>query len=357
MVVETAQQCFAKLGNSPFVMGDLRIDNPEQLFVPTSLLNELRRLAVATAEEALASNQQNTARHISQELQQWRPDALPEKLAQPTWSVKIDQPFFLNLFAEKDWQNLQVVIFDLGKISEKDLPAALASLEQKVGRNRLCLALPAITRPLRQRNWPALVKTLFKDGWRRWQISNLGSLAMLSEAGASKSNAWFSADWPLYVSNKAAARGWQELGLKRLTLTPDDSLENWTALLSELAPCLEVVAYSDLPLAISAVCADASRLGLCPGRASCNFTEMALISRKNERLLAINNDCQTVYINEQPFNLAGKLAKLQQQGVQHFRADFLWRNYAPAQVKAIWDSLQADQPSPQAWTANLFTNP
>ncbi|NLF94962.1 MAG: U32 family peptidase [Oligosphaeraceae bacterium] len=355
-LAETARQCFAKLGDTHFMLADLRLDNPEGLFVPTATLNELRRLAVAAVSELLTQECQNTVREAGRQLQLWQPETMPASPEKPSWTVKIDQPFFLNLFTDQDWQRLQEVILDLSRIPEEALPEALAALEQKAGRNRLCLALPAITRPLQNRDWPALVRKLFAAGWRRWQISNLGSIEMLAQAGATPGNAWISADWPLYVCNHAAARACLELGLQRLTLSPDDTLENWSSLLAKLPARLQIPAYSDLPLAISATCANASRLGLCPGKKNCNFTEMTLLSRKNERLLAINNNCQSVYINEQPFNLSGKLAQLQQLGAQSFRADFIWRNYAPAQVKQIWCDLQEDRQNHTAWTANLFTH-
>jgi len=248
------------------------------------------------------------------------------------------------------------VILDLGQIPEDALPDALAGLEQKVGRNRICLALPTINRALpRSRDWPALLKQLFAQGWRRWQISNLGGLEMLAAAGAVPGNAWLSADWPLYACNQAAVQAALELGLRRLTLSPEDIFSNWSALLGKLSDYLQVMAYSDVPLAISAVCANASRLGHCPGPKNCDFSEFSLISRKNDHLLAINNDCQSVYLHKRPFNLGGRLAELRQHGARFFRADFLWRNYAPTAVKAIWDELQADRPNDQNWSAHLFT--
>jgi len=38
-IADTAQSCFAKLGDTTFTLADLRVSNPDGLFVPTSLLN------------------------------------------------------------------------------------------------------------------------------------------------------------------------------------------------------------------------------------------------------------------------------------------------------------------------------
>ena len=73
-------------------------------------------------------------------------------------------------------------------------------------------------------------------------------------------------------------------------------------------------------------------------------------------LIAINNNCQTVVINSQPLDLAGHLGELRQLGARHFRADFIWRDYAPITVRDTWRRLRQDTPAPNAWTANFFRN-
>jgi collagenase-like PrtC family protease len=239
----------------------------------------------------------------------------------------------------------------------EQLPEELAYLADLVGSERLRLALPTINRDDgAKRDWKRMAEELVAGGWHRWQISNIGALELLEEAGLTNKNADLTADWPLYAMNRAATATLQQMGLKRITLSPDDTLENWSTLLAQFPGQAEVLAYGDIPLAISAVCAEVSRLGFCPGKKNCTFTELQLTSRKGERLLAINRHCQSVYLNEKPFNLSGQLGQLRQRGARFFRADFTWRDHAPVQVKQIWDNLLRDQVTSESWSANLRFN-
>ncbi len=352
LFAETARKCFAKLGDSIFSLTEFRLQNPEGLFAPTATLNECRRQAVAEVERILlADRQQLTGKIIAETMETSAEQVPPEDVR---WIVKIDRPFYLNLFSPEDMQRIDELVFDPGLLSPEELPEALAALAGRVGRDRLRLSLPVIMRDEgSRRDWRQEAGELIRSGWHRWQVSNIGALALLHEAGLPEASADLTADWPLYTMNRAAVETLRGLGLKRVTLSPDDTLENWSALLEQHSGMAEVLAYGDIPLAISAVCAEVSRSGFCPGKKNCDFSAMHLSSRKGERLLAINWHCQTVYLNEQSFCLGGRLAQLQQHGARFFRADFLWRNYAPTQVKQIWDDLMRDKLSPDAWNANL----
>ena len=356
LFAETARKCFAKLGDSNFSLNEFHLENPDGLFAPTATLNECRRLAVAEVERIMLADRQFLTGKIRAKIMQTPVQQDTPEAAR--WMIKIDRPFYLNLFTADDLQGIDELVFDPGLLSPEELPEALATLAGRVGRDRLRLSLPVIMRDEgSRRDWREEAGELIRSGWHRWQISNIGALALLREAGLPQEGANLTADWPLYVMNRFAAETLRGLGLKRCTLSPDDTIENWSVLLAQHSAMAEVLAYGDIPLAISAVCAEVSRRGSCPGKKSCDFSEMQLTSRKGERLLAINRHCQTVYLNEQPFCLGGHLAELQQQGARFFRADFLWRNYAPTQVKQIWDDLMRDKRTPDAWNANLrFTS-
>jgi len=115
-----------------------------------------------------------------------------------------------------------------------------------------------------------------------------------------------------------------------------------------------VPVYQDTPLALSATCVMNSLKGFCPGKKNCDFTTLSLTSRRDEKLVAINDHCQSVIISERPLDLSGHLHELRRQGAGRFRADFLWRDYAPTAVLDIWRKLQLDEADSNAWTANLF---
>jgi putative protease len=353
-VAETARSCFAKLGDSSFSLAELRVHNPEGLFVPSSLLNEIRRQAARDVQKALDQDLKELVAKLQRAVGSWQPPSVASKAA-PAWAIKIDRAFYLNLFNEQDLTGLDEVVFAIGRTPPEELPETLAELERLLGgRNRIRLALPAISRDNGEIAWQPLVSSLFRSGWRRWELSNLGAWQLFRDAGASPRNLNLSADWPLQVSNHLAARTLLGMNLQRLTLSPEDPWDNWLALLKKLGPYLELPVYQDTPLALSANCILSSSKGFCPGKKNCDFTTLALTSRRDEKLIAINDNCQSVIISERPFDLSGHLQELRRHGASRFRADFLWRDYAPTQVMAIWRKLHDDDSDAQAWTANLF---
>lgn len=384
-VLEAAKTCFAKLGDTALTLADLRVSNPDQLFVPTSLLNEVRRRAAEDAQKALDDDLRGLTAAVMAKVSAWQPDT--EAIDQtPSWSIKLDRAFYLNAFEPEDLEPLNEVVLALDRAEPNDVLAELAELERILGgRNRIRIALPVICRTSDDHDWTQLVATLFRNGWRRWMLTNLASAEILAEAGANPKNLNLTADWTLYACNRLAAKQLLELGVKRVTLSPEDRFDNWRQIIPVLGPVAEVPVYQDTPLAISAVCAMASLNGICSGKRACNFTSMTLNSRpwevqpsdssdddadddRNDRqdarfasggsdstgLIAINNNCQTVVINSQPLDLAGHLGELRQLGARHFRADFIWRDYAPIAVRDTWRRLRQDAPAPNAWTANFF---
>ncbi|MBR4124859.1 MAG: hypothetical protein IKR13_01530, partial [Victivallales bacterium] len=143
----------------------------------------------------------------------------------------------------------------------------------------------------------------------------------------------------LYVTNRTAAHFLADQGIERVTLAPDDTLENTMTLLNDLSPIAEVPVFQDTPLAISAVCANASMKGFCPGTRACKFTELELTGRNGEELLAINYHCQSVYLRQKPLDRTNLLPSLSAGGARYFRADFIWRNWSPRDVRLKWLEL------------------
>ena len=336
---EDARRALAKLGDTPFELAEFRHSAPLSLFIPASTLNELRRQAADALAQAMQGNGEARAQRIGGELANPVTDATaPER---PCWIVKIDRPHALNLFTQDDLANVAEVILDLGRTAPADLPEPLSELARKVGRDRIRLALPAILRRHDGRDWPAPdLRQLVQDGWTRWQLANPAHLAHLADAGLAPDSADFTADWPLYATNTAAARELLGLGFRRLTLAPDDELDNTLALLPRLAAIAEVPVFQDTPLAISAVCANASLHGACPGRGNCDFRQFTLTARNGDELLAVNNRCQTVYLRRTPLDRTAALPRLLRAGARFLRADFLWRDWPPAAIHRQWTALR-----------------
>jgi len=329
-----ARNAFQRLGDSEFILDGLEVVNKQGVFVPSSLLNEARRQAVAQAEQALGRWQADLTERARQELRSWKPEGTLSSATR--WQVKIDRPYYLNVLSAADCQQLEEVIFDLGRTTAQDLPGALETLAAKVGREKLRLSLPTIIRPGQIQDWFDVASTLFEDGWQRWQVSNPGAWKFLRGLDADSNKLDLTADWQFYASNPAAARALlQELGFRSLTLMPDDEPDNTRRLAALLGDLAAVLLYQDTPLAISDVCANASLKGSCPGKAACDFRQFSLTLRNGDKLQVVNDNCQSVYLAESPLDRRQEWRDLYQAGARIFRLDFLWRDYAPVAVQRI----------------------
>ena len=63
-----ARKCFSKLGDSGWHLGSLTVDDPDGLFVPASLLNDMRRELVVKLDEANGRRRENKVEAIKGEI-------------------------------------------------------------------------------------------------------------------------------------------------------------------------------------------------------------------------------------------------------------------------------------------------
>src|SRR5207253_985718 len=104
----------------------------------------------------------------------------------------------------------------------RDHPAVLTEkLEQAaalLGRERIRLALPALTRKWEETGLLAKVHKLRAAGWHKWEAANLSAWSYLDADGAGLDMA---TDWSVYALNRAAVLQLEALGARRFTLSPE----------------------------------------------------------------------------------------------------------------------------------------
>src|SRR5262249_41472227 len=115
-------------------------------FVPVSRLNQLRRDLTTALEEAGQRRREESVRRVQDEV---CPPAISK--GKPTrtgfgWSIKVDRVSYVDAFEKADWQDINEVIVDIARDSAGVLLERLEQLSELVGRDRLRLALPALTR-------------------------------------------------------------------------------------------------------------------------------------------------------------------------------------------------------------------
>jgi len=382
-VAETIETTFRKLGNTGLQFGRLKIDNPSNYFIPVSLLNAARRDITASLEQKIAEIPRQYAEKVYQSLSLARPQGIINKLGDLgalareslnfKWSIKTDQPHALAEFQPSDWNDVDEVIFEC---YPGNLPAVAEGLERlfdRIGKCRLRLSLPVIMREWEIFPLTKAVAGLIAKGWRKWQISNLWGWSFLnsickdvkivaggddpgpaSSQPATKHESHFdiSADWPLYALNNLATSELQSLGIAKITLSPEDGLENMSFLLKEHASDATVIVYQDTPLMISESCIFCS--GKCADSDVCNFRKSLFALPDGNKIRIERRGCRLFVLNDRPYCLVDYLDSLSKAGAVSLRVDFMYRNYLPAEAVRLWRSLRQGEQIKSTHCANFM---
>src|SRR5262249_47492793 len=155
---------------------------------------------------------------------------------------------FLDAFEAADLADIEEVIVDIAR----DHPALLAeNLDHWTatlgGRERIRLALPALTRAYEDRGLRHKIDQFRAAGWMKWEAANLSAWSSLGLYPLCSQTAPvdLSTDWSVYVINRLAAQALLRMGVSRFTLSPEDGLANVRSLLAEFADRAVLVVYQD----------------------------------------------------------------------------------------------------------------
>ena len=360
-VADEVTACFSRLGDSAFSLEKVTCDNPDKLFVPKGMLNELRRMAVARAQEQLDEATSSLSESIQKDIviqnsgqgddrkkqalyglhQAGQSTALEASGAncehQELWSLKIDNPALLNALDDKRLNGFDEVVFSLERSRADELTGVLGQLQERLGDcSRIRLSLPVLCRGRSAAQWGERAKELVSAGWRKWEVANVGTLELFQGLEAD-----VTADWPLYAMNSLAARYWLEHGVNAVAAAPEDTSDNMLALAEKLGNKLVVPIFQHTALARSAVCVMSSIRGFCPGKANCTFTKLSMKTNRSESFIAVNNNCNSIIVNNEPLDYAFLIPELRKAGACRFRIELLWLDYSANQIMQLIDSIRS----------------
>jgi putative protease len=327
-----ARNTFAKLGQTQLELHDFAWHNDAVLFVPVSRLNQLRRDLTAALEEARQKQLAQRIRQVQAATCVSLPTPPAAEVPNFRWSIKVDRIGYLDTFDVHDFAGIDEIIIDIARDHPGLLQEQLRSLADRVGRERLRLALPPLTRRWEEHGLRHKIAQLTAAGWAKWEAGNLSAWKFLDQPERLD----ISTDWSIYVLNRLAARELLRWGVSRFALSPEDGVENLRSLLAEFAQQAVVIVYQDTPLFLAESCAYANLIGGCPGKANCKFESMQMVSSHGEKVTALDYHCRTIVLNQGPFCLSPRLAELAKVGAKQLRADFVYRPYAAEEVRERW---------------------
>jgi putative protease len=350
----SARAGFEKLGATPLTLDSFTYRNDAGVFVPVSRLNQLRRELVLGLEEALRRNL--TQRVADLQVVVTPPES---RLCEPSgdirWSIKVDRIGFLHALEDSDLAGTEEIVVDIARDHPALLSEQLDRWAGRLGRERIRLALPALTRAWEDKGLRHKIATLREAGWSKWEAANLSAWSYLGLDPLQPQPGILdlSTDWSVYVLNRLAAQALMRMGVSRFTLSPEDGLENARSLLSEFGARAVLIVHQDTPLFLAESCAYANLIGGCPGKANCRFESMEMVSSHGEKVTALDYHCRTIVLNQGAFCLSPYLDGLQRAGAVCFRADFLYRPYDALEVRRRWRLLRAGRPVLGTHAANF----
>jgi putative protease len=338
----SARETFEKLGGTQFTLNSFSFNNPYKLFVPVSKLNQIRRQVIKEASKKIEKMREEKAGGIKEKVLASSSGTVKEtgKKKGSGIIIKADRLQSLGTLSPENAPGAKEIIVDISKEETADLWTGIPALEKIVGEGNLRLAIPPITRFWEREALKEKIQKLLEKGYYKWQVSNLSGFELLSHAQTKSSKIKLSADWPLYVTNHLSAKVLFELGCQKVTLAPENSIENLKSLAGILGERAEVIAYHDTPLFISESCPKAAIGGKCPRGSPCDFGEIKVESSKLGRFIIVSDNCRTTVVSEEPFEIFGRLKELERAGAVNFRVDFINRNYPPKKaIDVIKDKL------------------
>lgn len=341
---EQIKGCFSRLGETPFVLSDIRTTLSEGLFIPLSILNTIRKdyfkdlsgVWMKVREE----KNKNVTQWIKNKIAQNKVPGLVS-LNNIRLSLKTDKFSYLrHVPLEKIYKIYMVLTsetFENIKNMEKD--------------DKIVLSLPPIMRddgdgPETYIYFQKIVKELISQGFRQFQISNPGAIPLFE----GEKDVLLYADYPLYCLNPLSAVKLKKSGFHRYTLSPEDDKDNLRNLFS---PDADMIIYQDTPLFNSETCVWANMEGMCPGKDRCDFKQISLENEYGDRFSVVNNDCKTIVMHEKPFSLIHYIPELCGAGQVSFRIDLCYRDYTPEMIQDIFSRIQNRHKIKNSLTGNF----
>ena len=224
------EKAFSKLGETNYALGKLSLVDPDRRFAPMSVLNDLRRDLVEQLDEAREKTRRAKVEAALAD------DGELSEISQGNVSARRLKIRIGQTVPAGEWDEIIVAV--TSSTSDDEIGTFDASTTR--------LALPVYTAEPDFNKLRVLVKRLHREGFEKWEASDLATLRLLKAAGVSD----ITADWTLYAFNSHALAELSSLGVKRFVASPENVRENLSCL-AESGYDIEFLAQQATPLFVS----------------------------------------------------------------------------------------------------------
>ncbi len=277
--LEKLKQQAEKMGATPFVLEDLELDADSDIYVSVGALNQLRRSAVESLEEAILkkSKRQGAEEGMSEEKEK-KPYLLHKK-------VHALVTEYLQLEAIVRTKGLNVIYYEASGDMERNLSQAL-ELCRKFGVS-LYAALPKISRQWRKDIEDAMTERLKKTEIDGFLVRSAGQFGLVKDSGKK-----ITVDYTLNVMNEEGVAFWKQQGADSVCLSVEANLTEINAMGDQ--DC-EMVVYGYLPLMKTQQCPIGNYAGGKEGHFYCSErdnTELYFLKDRKGLKFPLMTDCE-----------------------------------------------------------------
>ena len=225
--LEGVRKAFSKLGGTMYRLSEISLVDSDKLFAPMSILNDLRRDLVEKLDSLREQKRHSRIEAALADAAE-APEAAFESAAKRRIKIRNGMKV-----PAGDWDEVIVSLVPGEEFEPADHP-------------NMRLALPVYTKELDFNRLRVMVKGLLRQGYCKWEASDLATLRMLKSLGISD----ITADWSLYAFNASALKELSELGVKRFIASPENGRDN-LQYLAESGFDVEFLSQQSTPLFIS----------------------------------------------------------------------------------------------------------
>lgn len=301
-----------KLGNTPYELDNLKINLDEDVSMPISLINQMRREAIELLDESRISIKDRAYKNTDIN---YVPKKYDKKVdSKPKIRVKIN-----NIEALKSIINLEIDTIYYEDANTLEQAMIMASANNK----KLVYSAPRI---VRNKEYKKLEKSneYCKENV---QISALGQVKYYKQ---NNNNVSFNVDYYLNSFNSETINHYKNEGAKTVCISQELNIHEIKETTKYTDIEIETVVYGYIPMMISEYCPMGVVARHCKKDkrcATCKESKYVLKDFKGEEYrVAQDLFCRSTIYNSSPNCLIENLEELSEAGINIFRLDFTYEN-------------------------------